>query len=121
MKPLSANISLLQTGGFRCSRLSSIQSSSLNGNVVFIGPSQRAAGRNGPLRPALCLKQPARGVAVFRKSARAFAPFPGETLGGCRATDVDGAPGAVEPHCRKAIAPRAARVESRHVGPAQQT
>src|SRR5688572_20269791 len=49
MKSPAGNICLLHTGGRKCSRLSSIQSSSLNGIVVFI--FQRPCNRGAPFAP----------------------------------------------------------------------
>ncbi len=69
MKSPLSNICLLQTGGFRYSRLSSIQSSSLNGIVVFIGQGPSAVAVAAVSRAPHYAASQAASARQFRSRA----------------------------------------------------
>src|SRR5262252_8924862 len=110
MKSPLSNICLLQTGGFKNSRLSSIQSSRLNGIVKLVARLRRR-GPGGPRRGrALCRKlATARRLSAFRVAVPAQHR--------ARALDLDRALTFIEPHGREAASPNAAAVERRIVRP----
>src|SRR5262245_45008582 len=113
MKSPLSNICLLQTGGLRYSRLSSIQSSNLNG-IVKLMAHLRRRGPGGPRRGrALCRKlATARRWSALRLTVAAQHR--------ARALDLDGALAFIETYRRQALSPHAAAVQRRDVGPAQE-